>query len=89
MTSAVAVSELLGAGVDMEIRVNPIVIEFVDLWRALCENACDLVSKGITWDVFAPACEEAANAIIQPDRVDIFLRLSERAFRKYEKELLS
>ena len=73
----------------MEIRVHPIVIEFCDLWRVLCENACDLVSKGITWDLFAPACEEVANALIQPDLVDIFLRLSELAFRKYEKELLS
>ena len=73
----------------MEIRVHPIFIEFCDLWRVLCENACDLVSKGITWEVFAPACEEAAKAIIQSDRVDIFLRLSELAFRKYEKELLS
>ena len=73
----------------MEIRVHPIVIELCDLWRVLCENACDLVSKGITWDVFAPACEEAVNAIIQSDRVDIFLRLGELAFRKYEKELLS
>ena len=73
----------------MDIRVHPIVIEFCDLWRVLCENACDLVSKGITWDLFAPACEEVANALIQPDRVDIFLRLSELAFKKYEKEMLS
>lgn len=73
----------------MDIRVHPIFIEFCDLWRVLCENACDLVSKGITWDVFAPACEEAANAIIQSDRIDMFLRLSELVFRKYEKELLS
>ena len=73
----------------MEIRVHPIVIEFCDLWRVLCENACDLVSKGITWDLFAPACEAAANALIQPDHVDMFLHLSELAFRKYEKELLS
>lgn len=73
----------------MDIKVHPLLIEFCDLWRVLCENACDLVSKGITWDVFSPACEEAAKAIIQSDRVDIFLRLSELAFRKYEKELLS
>lgn len=73
----------------MDIRIHPIVIEFCDLWRVLCENARDLVSKGITCELFAPACEEVANALIQSDRVDIFLRLSELAFRKYEKELLS
>ena len=73
----------------MEIRVHPIFIEFCDLWRVLCENAYDLVSKGITWELFAPACKETANAIIQSDLVDTFLRLSELAFRKYEKEMLS
>lgn len=73
----------------MDIRIHPIVIKFCDLWRVLCENTYDLVSKGIAWDLFAPACEEVANALIQPDLVDIFLRLSELAFRKYEKELLS
>ena len=73
----------------MEIRVHPFFIEFCDLWRVLCETAYDLVSKGITWELFAPAREDAANAIVQSDRVDMFLRLSELAFRKYEKELLS
>lgn len=73
----------------MEIRIHPLFVEFCDLWRVLCDNARDLVSKGVTWDVFAPACGEAANAMIQSDRVDIFLRLSEMAFRKYEKEFLS
>lgn len=73
----------------MEIRVHPLFIEFCDLWRVLCDNARDLVSKGITWDIFKPACIEAATTMLNHDRVDPFIRLSELAFRKYEKELMS
>lgn len=72
----------------MEIRVHPFFVEFYNLWRALCENARDLVPKGITWDTFRPACVEVAEALIDPDKVDPFIRLSELAFRQYEKELL-
>ena len=73
----------------MEIRIHPFFVEFYTLWRVLCENACDLVTKGVTWDIFRPACVEAAKAMIDPDKVDTFIRMSELAFRKYEKELLS
>lgn len=72
----------------MEIRVHPLFAELCNLWLILCENARDLVSKGITWDFFKPACVEAATALIDNDMVDPFIHLSELAFRKYEKEML-
>lgn len=72
----------------MEIRIHPFFVEFYNLWRVLCENARDLVAKGVTWDIFRPACVEDAEALIDHDKVDPFIRLSELAFRKYEKELM-
>ena len=72
----------------MEIRVHPIISEFYTVWLVLCENARDLVSKGITWDIYKPCYVETAKAMVAPDIVDSFIRLSELAFRKYEKELL-
>jgi hypothetical protein len=73
----------------MEIRVHPILIEFYSMWLVLCENARDLVYKGLTWDIYGPAFVEAAKIMVAPDIVDSFIRLSELAFRKYEKELMS
>lgn len=73
----------------MEIRINPTFIDLCSIWRVACENTRDLVAKGVTWDLYRPGIENAANATIRPDYVDIFLRLCELAFEKYEKEMLS
>lgn len=73
----------------MEIRINPTFIDLCSIWRIACENARDLVEKGVTWDLYAASIEEASRAVLRPARVDIFLRLCELAFEKYEREMLS